>query len=222
MDPKGFNTGLKGSWEYMQKYFLGACWPDAGWAEFGQDVEDYICYRDYSEVLIDAIDLERKERGDKTLKEIFNCFTDEEKNTLQKVEPLGLFQEEIKIWIFDNVYVKGFIDDATKGLSKLRDYKTASERSKQRYYKPEYKQLNIYGLYGYEKTGIIPELEVCIIERKGNCFGMENRRDLLSVGDRIWYLPIETNLESLLSTKSYMKKVVEDISEMYKLFLKMK
>ena len=219
----GFNTGLMGDLEYMQSYFFGKKWPDMGWGEFGTQVEDYICYRDYPKEEILKLDKELKEQNQSTISEAINSFTDEEKEVLNTVTPIGNFQVEVKYWIFPNVYIKGYIDDANNDLSHLRDYKTASNNSRRRYYKDTYKQLDIYSLYARQETGKIPEkLEVVIIERKGNVFGLENRRDLLSVGKEVWYLDRETTEERLFKVEEDIKRTVIKISEMYKTFLTLK
>jgi len=94
---KSFNLGVLGKQEYILGYFLGVKWPDQGWAEFGSDVEDYICTKD------------KKEK-----------FNKEELLTLDKIEPIGVFQKEIRLWILPNVYVYGFIDNSMKASSFVR------------------------------------------------------------------------------------------------------
>lgn len=216
----GFNTGLPGDLEYMQGYFFKKRWEDQGWGLFGSQAEDYICYRDYLESEIEELDAGLIEQGQPTITEAINSFTKEERETLDTITPLGNFQVEVKFWLSENVYIYGFIDDATDDLSHIRDYKTASKNSKARYYKDDYKQLDIYALWARQQTGKIPEqLEVVIIERKGNCFGLENRRDLLSVGKEVWYLDRKTSEERLFQIEMDVKRTVEQISDMYKTYL---
>jgi hypothetical protein len=195
---KSFNLGIEGKLEYIRSYFFGEQFPDAGWAEFGAEVEDYICHidREYN-------------------------LTDKEKATLNQIEPLGVFQQEIKIPLFENVYLLGYIDDASSGFKKIRDYKTASQNSKKRYYEPDYIQLPLYAEGVKVITGEYPkEAEVCIIERKGNVFGMENRRDLLSVGEQVWYHPIDISPARIQGVLMQAKATVFEVSELYKTFLK--
>jgi hypothetical protein len=195
---KSFNMGVLGEIEYMASYFLGRKWPDQGWALFGEQVEGYVCEKQYAEF-----------------------FTEKEKVTLDKVTPLGVFQTEVKYYILPNVYILGYIDDRQSDWLKLRDYKTASNNSRARYYKDDYYQLDIYALEAMEKNGgVIPELEVCIIERKGNCFGLVERRDLLSVGDVIWYHTRESNHERLNLVREILIKTITQISDAYKVYLK--
>jgi len=195
-DAKGFNLGTKGSVEYMAKYFFGEDFPDAGWAQFGKDVEDYITERKAGET-----------------------FKDEEKRVLEKISPLGVFQKEIKLWLFPNIYVLGYIDDALPDFSKIRDYKTASANSKEKYYKENYYQLDIYAAAIEQDLGIIPELEVCIIQRKGNVMGKKNARKDLSVGEMVWYHQRVSSRERIDFIKQEMIKKIYEISNSYKLFL---
>lgn len=216
----GFNTRLPGHLEYFQSYFLKQRWPDQGWALFGSQVEDYICYRNAPEDVIAKMDKELSEQGNSTISEALASFTDEEKKVLDTIEPLGTFQKEIRIWLFENVYLLGYIDDCTEDLSWLRDYKTCSLASSKQYYTDTYKQLDIYSLYAKQETGKIPEkLEVVMIERKGNCFGMTEARDVLSVGKKVWYHERTTTEEKLFQLEGWMKKRVLEISDYYKLFL---
>jgi len=196
MSTKSFNLGINGKLEYMAAYFLKRNWPDQGWALFGQDVEDYIC---------DKIGSEK--------------FKPSELETLNQIKPLGVFQEEIKYYVLPGVYIKGFIDDRKEDYTLIRDYKTASKASKARYYKDEYYQLDLYANAVYKKTGVLPQAEVCIIERKGNCFGMVQRRDLLSVGQEIWYHPREISLERIKKVEAKVMVAIHDISTHYKHFL---
>jgi len=196
LSAKSFNLGVDGRIEYMASYFFRRRWPDQGWAEFGQDVEDYVCEKIGSEK-----------------------FSEKEKQTLDKIKPLGVFQEEIKMYVMDNIYIKGFIDDRSEDYSLIRDYKTASNNSKARYYKDDYYQLDLYANYVYKKTGVLPRAEVCIIERKGNCFGMVQRRDLLSVGEEIWYHEREISLERIRKVEAKVMTTIYDIAAHYKHFL---
>lgn len=198
-DAASFNLGVKGSIEYMVGYFFGHKFPDQGWGEFGKVVEDFICEGTSDDFL-----------------------TTQEKETLSQIKPLGNFQIEVKLWILPNVYLLGYIDDGNKELTWIRDYKTASNNSRQKYYKDDYVQLDLYAMWVLQETGKLPEkLEVCIIERKGNCFGMVERRDLLSVGKEVWYHEREISKERLDKIKSDLIQAVMDISKAYSIYLKM-
>jgi hypothetical protein len=195
---KSFSLGVQGRIEYMVGYFFGKRFPDQGWAEFGQDVEDYICERTGAEK-----------------------FTQRELDVLNKIEPLGVFQTEVKWEFFPGVYLLGYIDDALPGFPKIRDYKTGSKSSTQQYHLPGYKQLNIYAGWVQQEFGFIPEAEVYAIERKGNCFGMVNARDRLSVGEEIWIIPRLVTQEDIDGVRAELVAATFEISEAYKTFLKL-
>jgi uncharacterized Fe-S cluster protein YjdI len=192
---KSFNLGVEGKLEYMLSYFFGEDFGDMGWAQFGQEVEDYICFRKFKEK-----------------------FTAKERKVLDSIVPLGLFQQEVKI-DFGDFYLLGYIDDATPDLTKLRDYKTCSLNSSKQYYKEDYYQLDIYAMWVLQETGKVPkELEVCMIERAGNCF-RGGGRNVLSVKDEVWYHPRETSVERMEYLRHYIRATAMDISKHYKAFL---
>lgn len=218
---KSFNLGISGKHEYIRSYFLNETFPDQGWAEFGQDVEDYICYGKLTKAKLKKLDKEREKSNQKLVSEVISGFNEDEKETLSKVKPLGNFQVEINLKILPNVFIKGFIDDATEDLIHIRDYKTCSKNSSKKYYGDDYYQLDIYSAWVEQETGKLPaKAEVCMIERKGNCFGMTERRDLLSVGNEIWYTDRDINKERVDHIIEDVRDVVVEISELYKVFLK--
>lgn len=193
---KSFNLKIEGKMEYMIEYFMGYNFPDQGWGEFGQDVEEYIGTRG---------------KADK--------FTDEEKAVLDTIEPLGVLSDEFEIDFGEFVLV-GIIDDRTKDWSKIRDYKTASKNSAKKYEEDEYFQLDVYALKTYLESGFIPELEVKIIERKGNCM-FTGGREVLTVGKEIWTIERKTSEERLEALKREIITTAIEISEYYKQYLKL-
>lgn len=218
---KSFNLGIEGKHEYIRTYFLNETHPDQGWAEFGQDVEDYICYGSLNKTKLKKIDKERSDNNQKLVSEVISGFNQDEKNTLSKIEPLGNFQVEVNLKILPNVFIKGYIDDATKDLTHIRDYKTCSKNSSKKYYGDDYYQLDIYSAWVKQETGEFPKkAEVCMIERKGNCFGLVERRDLLTVGNEVWYNDREIYKDRVDYVVDDIKKVVSEISDLYKVFLK--
>lgn len=195
----GFNTGMEGKLEYMLKYFIGASFPDMGWGQFGTETEGYICEKQYSDK-----------------------FNDLEKETLDKIKPLGVFQQEGVI-DFGDFVVLLYIDDMTPDWKKLRDYKTKSESSKGDLHKDEKHQFEIYSMYIEQEKGFLPEeVEYCIIERLGGKECMSGGgRDVLSIGERIWYEPYDKiNPTRLAQTKKLVIDTVNEISEFYKTYVK--
>ena len=201
---KGFNTGLPGRYEYMLSYFFGQEWPDMGWAQFGNEVEDYICERKGAE-----------------------NFDDSERATLERIEPLGLFQHEFLLE-FDGFGLLGFIDDASPGgetadsaFKKIRDYKTCSENSSKKYYGEDYYQLDIYAMWVQQRLGRLPEeLEVVMVERTGNPF-RGGGRDVLKVGGQIWYHQRQTSPERIHFLREDIARTAKEISEAWMVYQKM-
>ena len=199
----GFNTGLLGKYEYIQKYFLGYKFPDMGWGTFGTQAEDYIT--------------ERKGKEN---------FDEQELETLNKIEPLGTYQEEILIYIKElDTVVLGYLDDSTppkgKIIKKLRDYKTKSENSKKDLHKPNKHQIEIYILGLRQKGFEVKDAEYCIIERLGGFECMQGGgREVLKVGKRVWYEPYNWDEKRLKETEKLMKNTIISISELYKTYEK--
>lgn len=190
---KSFNLGVEGKLEYIQEYMLGREFPDAGWGQFGHEVEDYICKRANAQ-----------------------AFTEEERKILHQITPLGQFQVQglLNMGDYD---IKVVLDDATPDFSKIRDYKTASKRSSQQYFSDDYIQLDLYGEWVYRTTGKYPELEVCIIERGGNCMFGKGRGALFVKGE-IWYHTRQTNVDRVNALLDDMDKTAKEISEYYQGF----
>jgi hypothetical protein len=229
LSEKSFNLGIDGKLEYIITYFFGRQFPDQGWNLFGSSVEDYICYRNFSKKEIKALDdkiikgnEQYPDRPNALVSESIASFSEGEKVIMNKIEPLGLYQ--VEGWIdFKGFKLLLYIDDATKDLKKLRDYKTASENSSKQYYTDSYKQLTIYSLWVKQQTGFYPdELEVCVIERGGNCFGMEDRRDLLFVKDRVWYINRNDDIKKCDEMRTLIQSTAEEISSLYQTYLKLK
>lgn len=190
---KSFNLKIPGNQEYILKYFLGCNWKDQGWAQFGKEVEAYI-------------------RDKKTFS---SSFTVKEKAVLDQI----YFKGEEKKFVLNlgDFDLYGIIDDALDDDSYYCDCKTGSKSSLERYYKPEYNQLDIYALYALQKTGKIPLLEVLAIERAGNCMFGKGRK-ALTVGKNHFYIPRTTTIERLNEIKADIISVANEISEHYKLF----
>lgn len=198
-EAKGFNTGGLGRHEFIRSYFFNEQFEDNnGFGLFGSQVEDYICGKP----------------------EVQHLFTAAEKATMDKIVALGVFQQEIRIPFKEGFYLKGFVDDCTPDFSKVRDYKTASEKSKLQYTLPDYKQLDIYALGIKSLTGKLPkELEVCAIERLGN--GFRGGRNVMTVGENIWYIKRETSKERLADIKATIVKTAQEIAQYYSIFQKL-
>lgn len=194
---KSFNLRIPGKYEYILQYFFGEEYPDMGWAQFGSEVEEYICERKH---------------GDK--------FTDMEKVLLESIEPLGVFQKEILIE-YDGFGVLGYIDDATKDFKHIRDYKTCSKNSSKKYYKEDYYQLDLYAMWVEQAFGYLPDtMEVLMIEREGNPF-KGGGRDVLQVGMEHWSHFRHTNRERLNWLREDIRRTAYEISRAWEIYQKM-
>lgn len=192
---EGFNKfedrNISGSTEYILRYFLNYNFPSSPmdiYGKWGTMVEAYIA---------EGI------KGD---------LTQEEMDILDKAPTLSKFQEEINI-DFGDFVVTGFADSCNDDRSHIIDYKSASKTTAKQYSTPDYFQLDLYSLEKYKEKGLIPKLEVVILERSGNHFG----KPLKCVGT--FTISRETSAERLLWVESYVRSIVREISSCYKLFL---
>ncbi len=189
-DKAGFNTGLLGEFEYLLNRFQKIEFPEMGWGIFGSELEAYVTLRKQK----DLSNIEEKVQ--KEFQDALKNFTQKEKDVLNTIEPLGVFQDEICYYIEElGIIVLGYIDDRSKedknGLIKMmRDYKSKSESSKKDLHLPKKYQIELY-ILGLRQRGLTVEnAEYCVVERLGGKECMNGGgRESLSVGDRIWYEP---------------------------------
>lgn len=147
----------------------------------------------------------------------FSLFSEEEQETLKKVERLDEFEKEIRV-DFGSFYVKGFIDTNTKKLDKFFDYKTGSLNKEEEYKKDTYIQPHIYALGIEQETGKLPKkANVILIERMGNAY----KGETLVVGKNIISIPIDISKERLDYAKQLVIDTAKEIEHFYKIFLKL-
>jgi len=219
-DKNGFNTGLLGEYEYILNKFCGVKFPEVGWGDFGSETEAYITLRSQA----DLSNIEEKVQEEFEKAKI--SFTAKEKEVLEKIEPLGVFQTEICYYIKEiDILVLGYVDDhspVVEGtIEMLRDYKTKSESSKKDLHDNKKHQIELYVLglrqQGYE----VKNAEYCIIERFGGKECMNGGgRESLSIGDRIWYEKYKWDEERLKVTHQMIIDTAIKISSLYKTYLK--
>lgn len=194
---KSFHLRAEGRHEYMLEYFFGEEFPDMGWAQFGSEVEDYICERKHSDV-----------------------FSVEERAVIDTIEPLGVFQQEFLL-DFGDFALLGFLDDATEDFKHIRDYKTCSENSSKQYYKDDYYQLDIYALWVAQKFGYIPDrMEVLMIERTGNPF-KGGGRSVLQVGSKWWSHERQTSHQRVEFLQADITRVAHEIAQSWGVYQKL-
>ena len=195
---KGFNTGLAGNKEYMIRYFLGERFPDMGWGQFGNEVEDCV-----------------------TLGEC-GSFGEKELEVMKGVKPLGVFQDEIVV-DFGEFCLIGYIDDRSDeedGVVEIvRDYKTKSKSSKADLHDPKKLQLELYILGLQQRGWEVKNAEYMIIERLGGRECMKGGgRKSLKVGTNVWREPYMFSQKSIERAESIVRKSVKEISDYYKVF----
>lgn len=219
-DKSGFNTGLLGEFEYILNKFCNVKFPDMGWGDFGSETEAYITLRN----LTDLSNIEEKVREE--LKKALINFTNKEKEVLNKIEPLGVYQTEICYYIEElDIIVLGYIDDhspvVNSKIRTLRDYKTKSESSKKDLHDNKKHQIELY-ILGLRQQGYeVENAEYCIIERLGGYECMKGGgRESLSIGNRIWYESYNWDEERLKVTHQMIIDTATKISSLYTTYQK--
>jgi len=212
-DKTGFNTGLLGEFEYILARFSGVEFPEMGWGTFGSELEAYITLRNQKDLSW------VEEKVIKQYNDSLVNFTDREKEILNGIEPLGVFQDEICYYVPEiDIIVLGYIDDRTKedeqgNVRLMRDYKSKSESSKKDLHLDKKYQIEIYVL-GLKQRGLtVQNAEYCIVERLGGYECMQGGgRESLSVGNRIWYEPYTWTEERLVQTHDMVIDTAKRIS----------
>lgn len=211
-DKSGFNTGLLGEFEYILGKLSKVEFPDLGWGQFGSEVEAYVTLRE----LKDLSKIEPKVQEE--LKEALKNFSEKEKEVLDQITPLGVFQTEICYYIGElDIIVLGYIDDHSPVLEgkikMLRDYKTKSESSKKDLHLDKKYQIELY-ILGLRQQGYeVENAEYCIIERFGGMECMQGGgRGVLKVGNRIWYEPYSWTEQRLKETRQMIVDTAKRIS----------
>lgn len=221
-DKTGFNTGFLGEYEWILNKLSKVEFPDLGWGQFGSEAEAYITLRNLPQKEIKKLE----PKIQKELSDALINFTDKEKQVLDKIEPLGVFQDEICYYIEElDIIILGYIDDRTKEVNGkiklLRDYKTKSEGSKKDLHDPKKHQIEIY-ILGKRQVGLeVENAEYCIIERLGGRECMNGGgRESLSVGERVWYEPYSWTESRLQETHGMLVDTAKRISEVVTVYNK--
>lgn len=219
-DKAGFNTGLLGEFEYILNKFCKVQFPDMGWGTYGSETEAYITLRKLKDIS------HIEEKVQKEFQDACINFSTKEKKILDTIEPLGYFQDEICYYIEElDIIVLGYIDDRSPEVNgkvkMLRDYKTKSEASKKDLHDDKKHQIELY-ILGLRQKGLeVENAEYCIIERLGGYACMQGGgREVLSVGDRIWYEKYSWDEERLKVTHQMIIDTATKISSLYSTYLK--
>jgi len=187
------STWRKSKKDYIREYFFGDRQTDNPYFAFGSKVGEGL------------------EKGD------FSKFTLAEKETLSKVERLDFFEKYIEI-PFEGFKLIGYIDTVDEGLNYLIDYKTGTQDKIPVYKEDDYLQLKLYAAAIKQETGKLPKkAKVILIERLGNPYKGE---DML-VGEGLWEIPNKITKADVDRATEIVQQSAEEISEYYKVFLKL-
>lgn len=148
----------------------------------------------------------------------FSKFSKEEQKFLKTVPRYDEFEREIRLEM-GGYYIKGFIDTNKVSLTRIIDYKTGDILTKKKDYESEdYIQLDIYAAGLHQETGVLPyRADVILIGRSGNAF----RGEELKLTRKFVTISKDISPKKITKTLSEIDKVVKEISEYYKVFLKM-
>ena len=138
------STFLKDKEQFLKTYILKEPFTGNEYTEFGSKVGKALETNDYS------------------------LFNETEKETLNKLTRLDLFEQRIMI-NYDSFYLVGYVDTCSSDLTKIIDYKTGGVGKEFQYSNSDYTQLCYYALGIRQETGInVKSASVEFIRRKGN------------------------------------------------------
>lgn len=183
--------------DYIRKYFFGEDEDNSGlqkYGDFGHRVGGAFENDDYS------------------------SFEPDEIAFLKTIPKYDQFEREIRLNM-DGFYLKGFIDTNTDDLDKLADYKTGEIAKRQAEYESdEYEQLDIYSAAIEQETGKLPtDVKVFLIGRSGNAF----QREELTLTKEFVTITKEVTMERIEAVKKSVQSVAEEISDYYRVYLKL-
>jgi len=200
------NSWKRSKRDYIRSYFFGESFEGNAYTDFGSLVGEALEHNDFS------------------------SFTDEEEEFLKKVPRYDRFEVEVRLSM-DGFYVLGFIDTMKmlydhkgaghliEGISAIADYKTGSiEKKIMDYDSDDYIQLDLYAMALQERIGKLPEkMYVYLIGRSGNAYAGEE----LTLDKRFVEIEKHIDQKRVDQVKSEVQKIAEEISDYYKVFLKL-
>jgi hypothetical protein len=194
--------------DYIVQYFSGIKLPDGIWATFGGEVGTYIeC------------------RANKTEMPEFSMLSDEDKRFLDGLEYPSdcIYEDEICVDLGEFV-VEGYTDrsEYIKTVSVgILDYKTGNlDKKKEFYESDEYAQTTLY-CYQKVKEGFkIEYSRVALLGRKGNNMTTKNGFQPIRLSGEFSVIETPYSSERAETILSDLRKSAEEISELYKVYLK--
>ncbi len=183
--------------EYIRNYFFGENTSSVGLQKYG----------DFGTLIGEAL-----ENND------FTKFSKEEQKFMNSVPRYDDFERKISLDM-NGYYVTGYIDTNSTDLNKIADYKTGDiNKKKSDYTSKDYIQLDIYAAAIQQETGVLPkDIKVILIGRKGNAFKGED----LILSKEFITIDRKVTMEDIDKVKQEIDKTAKEISDMYKVFLKL-
>lgn len=196
--------------DYIVQYFSGIVLPDGIWALFGGEVGTYIEYK--------ANDLEMP---------VFTMLSADDANFLDTLDyPQNCtYEDEICVDMGDFV-IEGYTDrtelvDKKDKKVGIRDYKTGNLDKKTEFYESdEYAQTTLYCDQKVQEGFEIEYSEVVLLGRKGNNMTTKNGFQRIRLSGDLTKIDTPYSKERADKIKEDMKKSAQDISKLYKTYLK--
>lgn len=181
--------------KYFRRYFFGEPFVGNPYTDFGTKV------------------------GTALEKNDFSGFSEKEQQVLRTVPRHSQFEKKV-VLNRAGFYLLGFVDTNTDCLTIIKDYKTGEIDTKEVEYKSDdYTQLEIYSAAIQQEVGVLPsDVSVILIDRKGNPF----KGEPLRVGDKFITITKDITQERIDDVLKDIDLVANDISDYYKVFLKLK
>jgi len=195
-------------YDYIVQYFSGAKLPDGIWALYGGEVGTFI-----------------EHTGNKEPYPEFSMLSQGDKDFLLTLDyPENCVYEDEICVDFGDFVCEGYTD-RTEFLEEskigIRDYKTGNlEKKKDFYESDEYAQTTLYCFQKKQEGFEVDYSEVVLLGRKGNNMTIKGKHYPIKLsGEK---LPIDTPYSEERAQKilSDIRKSAEQISDLYKIFLK--
>lgn len=203
-------TAWKGEYknDYIKQYFANIELPDSIWARGGNDIGEYIEWKGNGM------------KGERPKSIILTQNSFDNIDGAEEVDyPEGCVYEDLVVVDCGDFVVEGYTDRTQYIGNKvrIRDYKTGNKDKKAKYYaSDEYQQVPLYALGKIQEGYEIDGMEVVLMHRKGN--GSEKSPIYLT--GEIVTIPLTYDENKIKNVIEDMKKVVLEISDCYKTYLK--
>ena len=194
--------------DYIVQYFSGIKLPDGIWAKFGGEVGTYIECK--------AQNLEMPE---------FEMLSEDDKAFLDTLDYPAkcTYEDEICVDMGDFV-IEGYTDRTQVVKPKkigIRDYKTGNlDKKKEFYESDEYAQTTLYCDQKVQEGNEIAYSEVVLLGRKGNNMTTKNGFQAIRLSGEFTQIDTPYSKERADKIKEDMKKSAQEISDLYKIYLK--